>query len=72
MAKKRMKFGSKLSTTDEDHNKINFPGPGAYNDNKGLAINSYGNYVSSVHRNSGAQRFSAGARITETPHDLRR
>ena len=49
-----MKFGSKLSTTDEDHNKINFPGPGTYNDNKGLAINSYGNYVSSNMRNSGA------------------
>lgn len=67
-----MKFGARLTTTDEDHNKINFPGPGSYNDINGTSINQYGNYISSNLRNSGAQRFSVGARVTETHHDLRR
>jgi len=30
LSKKRMKFGGRLSTTEEDHHKINFPGPGTY------------------------------------------
>jgi len=53
MHKKKMAFGKRLTTTEEDHKKINFPGPGSYND-KGTAINFYGNYVSSNLRNSGA------------------
>lgn len=34
-----MKFGSRLTTTGEDHHKVNFPGPGTYNDVNGTAIN---------------------------------
>ena len=37
--KKKMKFGSRLTGNNEDHNKINFPGPGTYNDINGTAIN---------------------------------
>jgi len=49
-----MNFGKRLTASFEDHNKVNFPGPGQYNDHSGTAINSYGNYVSSNLKNSGA------------------